>query len=165
MLPKKKPRISTEEKFLSHPLYDHRDYHFHRPDDCPDPLCLLDVKEPGICNKCPRQLENTAVLTPVSASPPPPNKKPGWGGKRRGAGLKRGTPINLKHGGRSTLIRRAVDILAKNKELRPFLLLIARAAIDGEIPQTTRRLIIQSLGKTTTGMLSASSQLKRLRNA
>ena len=59
---------------------------------------------------------------------------------------------------------RAVEVLAEHKELRPFLLLIARAAVEGEIPQTTRQLIIKSLGETTTGMLAATSQLRRLRD-
>lgn len=71
---------------------------------------------------------------------------------------------HLKHGHRSALIRRAVAVLAEHKELRPFLLLIARAAVEGEIPQTTRQVIIESLGETTLGMQAASSQLRRLRD-
>lgn len=70
----------------------------------------------------------------------------------------------LKHGGRSALIRQAVEILTEHHELRPFLLLIARAATEGEIPETTRRLIIESLGKTTTGMQVAARRLRRLRD-
>jgi hypothetical protein len=101
---------------------------------------------------------------PVSVLQPPP-EKPGWGGKRRGAGAPKGSLNHLKTGCRSALIRRAVEVLAENKELRPFLLLIARAAVEGEIPQTTRRLILHSLGEKTAGMQAASIQLRRLRNA
>lgn len=71
---------------------------------------------------------------------------------------------HLRHGNRSALIRRAVEVLAEHKELRPFLLLIARAAVEGEIPQTTRQLIIKCLGETTTGMQVAAMQLRRLRD-
>ena len=154
MIPQKKPRVSAEEKFLSHPISDHQDRHFHRPPDCPDPLCVLDVKELGICNKCPRQLENTVFLTP----------HPSWGGKRRGAGAPKGSFNHLKNGSRSALIRHAVEVLVKHKELRPFLLLIARAAVDGEIPQITRRLILKTLGDKPLGMYKAAITLKRLRD-
>jgi hypothetical protein len=90
--------------------------------------------------------------------------RPGWGGRRAGAGAPKGSLNHLKTGSRSALIRRAVEVLAENKELRPFLLLIARAAVDGEIPQTTRRLILHSLGKKTAGMQSAAAALRRLRD-
>ncbi len=160
MIPAKKPRISAEEKLLSHPLYDHRDERFHRPQDCPDSLCVLDVKEVGICTRCPRQLENTVYLNP---HPPTEEKHKGWGGRRKGAGAPIGSFNHLKTGKRSALIRRAVAVLAEHKELRPFLLLIARAAVEGEIPQTTRRLILQALGDKPTVMLGTTVALKRLR--
>lgn len=96
--------------------------------------------------------------------PQPEPERRGWGGRRPGAGVKPGTFNNLKHGKQSVLIRRAVEVLAENKELRPFLLLIARAAVEGVIPQTTRQLIIETLGKTPLGMLPDTIQLKRLRN-
>ena len=99
-----------------------------------------------------------------SASAQRPPRSSTWGGRRRGAGARPGTMNHLKHGQRSALIRHAVNVLAEHKELRPFLLLIARAAVEGEIPQTTRQLIIESLGETTTGMLAATSQLRRLRD-
>jgi hypothetical protein len=137
----------------SHPLYDHQNDHFSRPVDCPDPLCLRIEKNSTICFKCPEGRRK-------SYKPP----RSGWGGRRRGAGAPKGSLNHLKTGNRSALIRRAVEVLAENKELRPFLLLIARAAVEGEIPQTTRRLILHTLGRTTTGMQAASIKLRRLRD-
>src|SRR4030042_1798899 len=149
--------MAINKKLLSHPLYDRIPHQMppahHRPESCPDVLCLLDFKDPSICQKCPRQAAAAAV----------PPSRPGWGGRRAGAGAPKGSLNHLKTGSRSALIRRAVEVLAENKELRPFLLLIARAAVEGEIPQTTRRLILNSLGKKTAGMQAATIQLRRLR--
>jgi hypothetical protein len=139
----------------SHPLYDHQDDHFSRPADCPDPLCLRMEKDSTICFRCPLGRREPALARPARA---------GWGGKRRGAGAPKGSLNHLVNGSRSALIRRAVELLADHKELRPFLLLLARAAAEGEIPQTTRRLILHSLGKTTLGMQAATIKLRRLRD-
>jgi hypothetical protein len=141
------------QNLSTHPLGDHQNDHFIRPVDCPDPLCLRIFKDSTTCFKCPEGRRE-------SVGPP----RQGWGGRRAGAGAPKGSLNHLKNGSRSALIRRAVEVLAEHKELRPFLLLIARAAVEGEIPQTTRKLIIEALRKTTLGMLSASSQLRRLQN-
>lgn len=135
----------------SHPTYDHL-----HPPRLKDLLSLHDV--PSFSPQATVQRQQEA------ASARPENPHPGWGGRRPGAGVKPGTMNHLKHGQRSALIKRAVEILAEHKELRPFLLLIARAAVEGEIPQTTRRLIIESLGETTLCMQAASIQLRRLRD-
>jgi len=130
------------EKSLSHPLSDHT-----KPTPCPDPLCLLDLQEPVPCPQCPQN-----------------GHKPGWGGRRPGAGAPQHNLNRLTHGQDSKLIRTAVEKLAADPELRAFLLLIARAAVEGEIPQTTKQLIMQTLGKTTAGAQVAARQLRRLRD-
>lgn len=112
----------------------------------------------------PAQANASAPVAQAAPSATPQRPTSGWGGRRKGAGAKPGTMNRLRHGNRSALIRRAVEVLAEHKELRPFLLLIARAAVEGEIPQTTRQLIIKSLGESTTGMQVAARQLRRLRD-
>jgi hypothetical protein len=136
----------------THPLYDHQNHLLPPPKECPDPLCIRDAP----CILC--------TLLPKSASIVARSSRSGWGGKRRGAGAPKGSLNHFKNGSRSSLLRHAVEVLAENKELRPYLLLIARAAVQGEIPQTTRRLILRSLGEKTLGMQSAASQLRRLRH-
>lgn len=149
------------EHLLRHPLYDHQPHEVpplilptDKTPPCPDALCLKDIGTKEICQKCPRQLENTVAVA-----------RPGWGGRRRGAGAPKFNFNRLKDGRQSVLIRRAVDILMEHHELRPFLLLIARAAVEGEIPQTTRRVIIKALGKKIGGMQTAAAALRRLRDA
>jgi hypothetical protein len=144
--------VSRENrKLLSHPTYDHL-----YPPRLKDPLSLHDV--PTFAPQATVQRQQEA------ASARPENPHPGWGGRRPGTGVKPGTMNNLQHGRRSALISHAVHVLAEHKELRPFLLLISRAAVQGEIPQTTRQLIIQELQKTTFGMQIAARELKRLRD-
>lgn len=145
------------QKLEAHPLYDHQNDHFRRPLDCPNQLCIRINRDPMVCFKCPEGWKDTAA-----AEVPP--SRPGWGGRRSGAGAPKGSFNHLKTGSRSALIRHAVEVLAEHKELRPFLLLLARAAIEGEIPQTTRRLILATLGEKTAGMQAATIQLRRLRD-
>jgi len=160
-------------KLESHPIYD------HRPDRPPPPPAQAIASAPRAQptpsasaqrpphRDCPKDCPYSAHCNNDPQLPdycPRPESRPGWGGRRAGAGAPKGSLNHFKTGSRSALIRRAVEVLAENKELRPFLLLIARAAVEGEIPQTTRRLILHSLGKTTTGMLAATSQLRRLRD-
>lgn len=118
---------------------------------CPDPLCLLDVTpqgfDPTICRKCPKR-------------PKPHN--PGWGGRRPGAGAPRGNLNAIKHGRSSKLIQTAVDKLAADPELRAFLLLIARAATTGELPETTKRIITRALASPQRE--AAAARLRRLRD-
>jgi hypothetical protein len=137
----------------SHPLSDHQ-----KPTPCPDPLCLLDMTEnPPHCPQCP---QNGHKPEPAPPSPTAPQR--GWGGKREGAGAPEGNMNAIKTAEHSKLIKYAVEKLAAYKELRAFLLLIARAATTGEIPQTTQRLIYEALD--TTQHLQATAALKRLRN-
>ena len=118
-----------------------------KPQDCPEPLCLLDIDNPSICQNCPRK----------------PKPHPGWGGKRPGAGAPAFNLNRLTHGQQSRLIKLAVEKLAEDPELRAFLLLIARAATEGEIPETTKRIITKALGKTPLRREAATIRLKRMR--
>ncbi len=164
------------EKLFSHPIYDRLPHSMDPPpysqnpvpENCPDPLCLGDITDPPQCEACPAHAQADASAPGAQPSAEPsaqrPSRKSGWGGKRPGAGVKPGTMNRLRHGNRSALIRRAVELLAENPELRPFLLLIARAAVEGEIPQSTRQLIIKTIGDNPTAMLAASSQLRSLRD-
>jgi hypothetical protein len=86
----------------------------------------------------------------------------GWGGKREGAGAPQGNLNAIKHGRDSKLIQAAVDKLAADPELRAFLLLIARAATTGELPQTTRQLILKAL--PSPRMEAAAARLRRFRD-
>ena len=116
--------------------------------DCPDPLCILDMTEnPPPCPQCPRK-------------PKPHN--PSWGGSRPGAGAPVGNLNAIKHGRNSKLIQVAVDRLAADPELIAFLLLLARAAVDGELPQTTKQLILKALPSPRRE--AAVARLKRLRD-
>jgi hypothetical protein len=116
-----------------HPLYDHQPHLLPPPPNCPDSLCIRESP----CVLCP--------LLPKPLPAAPFQLHQGWGGKRPGAGAPIGSFNHLKNGSRSALFKHAVEVLAEHKELRPFLLLIARAATQGEIPQTTRRLILKAL--------------------
>jgi len=100
---------------------------------------------------------------PKRTPPSPTTPQRGWGGKRAGAGAPKGSLNAIKTGEHSKLIKYAVEKLAADKELRAFLLLIARAATTGEIPQTTQKLIYEALD--TTQHLAATAALKRLRSA
>lgn len=106
------------------------------------------MKSPFKCLHC--NLVFDAALTlvcPFCGHPGPQGKprKPGWGGKRAGAGAPRANLNRLVHGRDSKLLRLAVEKLAEDPELRAFLLLLARAAIQGELPQTTKNLILKAL--------------------
>lgn len=96
------------------------------PDDCPDPLCTLDLDNPTICQKCPQKLKL---------------HRRSWGGRRVGAGAPPGNLNRLIHGRQSKLLKRAVEKLAADPEMRVFLYLVARSATDGTLPETTRRLV------------------------
>ena len=132
-----------EDKELSHPLSDHR-----IPPPCPDPLCLRDMEAPPPCPPCPR-------------NEPKPTRI-GWGGKRPGAGAPAANLNRLVHGKASQLLKHAVDKLAADPELRAFLLLVARAATTGEIPETTKRLITEALASPRRE--AAAVTLRRLRD-
>ena len=115
--------------------------------DCPDPLCLRDMPGGEGCDPCPKK--------------PTPNR--GWGGKRAGAGAPTANLNRLIHGRQSKLLRLAIEKLAADPELRAFLLLIARAATEGEIPATTKRLILKALGNKPLRREAASIRLKKIR--
>jgi len=127
------------------------------PSPCPDPLCLLDMTENPPCPQCPKNGHK-----PKRTPPYPSPSQPSWGGKRAGAGAPAGNLNAIKTGEHSKLIKYAVEKLAADKELRAFLLLIARAATTGEIPQTTQKLIYEALD--TTQHLQATAALRRLRS-
>lgn len=95
------------------------------PEGCPDPLCILDMSDPTICQACPRKVR----------------KHRGWGGHRPGAGAPPGNLNRLVTGGRSRLLRRGIEKLAADPELRAVLLIIARLADEGAVPLQTRKLI------------------------
>lgn len=120
-----------------------------QPETCPDPLCILDIPDPSACQDCPNL----------------PQPHPSWGGKRQGAGAPVSNLNAIKTGEHSQLIQTAIDKLAADPKLRAFLLLLARAAIDGELPQTTKSLIIKTINKRTLDLQQAALKLKRLRNA
>lgn len=88
-------------------------------------------------------------------------KRPGWGGRRAGAGAPRANLNRLLHGRDSKLLKVAVEKLAADPELRAFLLLLARAATEGALPQTTKQLITRALG--TPEREAAAVTLKRMR--
>ena len=115
--------------------------------DCPDPLCLIDLQDVSTCLNCPKK--------------PKPHR--GWGGKREGAGAPVANLNRLLHGRQSKLLRVAVEKLAADPELRAFLLLLARAATTGEIPQTTKHLITQALGDRPLRREAATIRLKKMR--
>ena len=117
------------------------------PPDCPDPLCILDIPDSTVCLNCPKK--------------PKPHR--GWGGKREGAGAPVANLNRLLHGRQSKLLKVAVEKLAADPELRAFLLLLARAATTGEIPQTTKHLITRALGDRPLGREAATIRLKRMR--
>lgn len=98
--------------------------------DCPDPLCILDIPDSTVCQSCPNK----------------PKPHPAWGGKRAGAGAPRANLNRLVHGRNSKLLKVAVEKLSQDPELRAFLLLLARATTEGELPQSTKQLITRSLG-------------------
>jgi hypothetical protein len=127
----------------SHPLYDHQDDHFARPADCPDPLCLRDLKDSTICFRCPLGRREPAIARPAPASP----RREGRGGRRSGAGAPKGSLNHLTNGSRSATIRRAVDILAEHAELRPLFLMLARGAAEGQLSASIRKLLIQAARK------------------
>lgn len=114
--------------------------------DCPDPLCLLDMSPPIPCfTDCPFKPTPTSALAKPEASVLP--HSPGWGGQRAGAGAPMSNLNAIKTGLRSDILKDAIDRLADDPKLRAFLMLIARAAITGELPQTTRQLILRRLRK------------------
>jgi hypothetical protein len=128
------------------------------PPYCPDHLCLLDLPDSIVCQNCPKK--PPAIPKPHSKCPAdcPYSPQcqtdpriydycplPRWGGHRAGSGAPHGNLNHLVHGQRSSLLKIAVARLAADRELRAFLILIARAATQGVIPETTRRLIIQAL--------------------
>lgn len=118
------------------------------PVDCPDPLCILDISDSTICLSCPRK---------------PKPRNPSWGGRRAGAGAPHFNLNRLVHGRNSKLFKMAVERVAQDPELRAFLLLLARAATEGELPQTTKELIIRALGNRPLRREAASIRLKRMR--
>lgn len=105
------------------------------PSDCPDPLCLLDLDNPAICSECPKKPRKKR------------SRRPGWGGRRPGAGAPRGNLNRLSHGKQSQLLKGAVKKLVRDPELRALLLMIARVATTGDLPDTTRKLIIRESKK------------------
>lgn len=97
----------------------------NKPPDCPGPLCILDLKTPAVCQNCPRK----------------PKLHRGWGGKRAGTGAPLGNLNRLIHGRQSKFLRRAVEKLAADPEMRVFLILVTRITTEGALPETTRKLI------------------------
>jgi len=139
---------------------------------CPDPLCILDLTDPSICQHCPKKPKPHKNCPPdceyfpqclddPQAADYCPRPHNGWGGRRDGAGAPHGNLNAIKHGRQSKLIQTAVNKLAADPELRAFLLLIARAATTGEIPETTKKLIFKAL--PSPKMEAASRRLKKLR--
>lgn len=142
------------------------------PKDCPDPLCTLDLDDPTLCHSCPTKPKPHANC-PIHCEYYPgcqtdPQRtdycpRPRWGGRRAGAGAPRANLNHLVHGRDSKLLKVAVDKLAEDPELRAFLLLLARAATTGEIPQTTKQLITRALGGHPLKREAASIHLKKMR--
>lgn len=95
------------------------------PDDCPDPLCILDIPDSSVCNNCPRKQK--------------PNR--GWGGRRAGAGAPTFNLNRLKHGQQSKLLKKGIERMAEDPLMRAVLLIIARLATQGEVPPQTRQAI------------------------
>lgn len=110
-----------------------------KPIKCTKCGLTYDAAKSGICPYCghPSPLEEILTAAVEHSSR--------WGGKRKGAGAPRGNLNRLKHGRQSKLIKKAVEKLAADEELRAFLLFIARAATEGEIPETTRKLLQHAL--------------------
>lgn len=96
-----------------------------QPADCPEPLCILDMSDPSVCQNCPRK----------------PGKHQGWGGKREGAGAPKGNLNRLTTGGYSQLLKRGIEKMANDPELRAVLYIIAHLANTDELPRSTRVLI------------------------
>lgn len=111
------------------------------PDDCPDPLCILDMPDPTACLNCPNK----------------PKPHPGWGGKRARAGAPQGNINRLIHGYQSKLMTKGIARLADDPELRGILLIITRLAVNGKLPPETRKLILKINPQSQRGQ-----QVKRL---
>lgn len=95
--------------------------------NCPDPLCLLALDDPTICQHCPKE----------------PQPHPSWGGKRPGAGAPRGNLNRLTDGSQSKLLKRGIARMAEDPELRGVLYIIAHLACEGELPPGTRKMILE----------------------
>lgn len=123
------------------------------------------MKEPHHCEHCSQtyDLARSELCPYCGKSPVYISSQRSWGGKRRGAGAPQGNLNRLSHGHQSKLLRIAVEKLAADPELRAFLLLLARAATQGELPQTTKKLITRALGGRPLIREAASIRLKKLR--
>lgn len=123
------------------------------------------MKEPHICEHCrlTYDLTKSKVCPYCGKSPVYISSERPWGGKRKGAGAPLGNLNRLIHGRQSNLLKVAVEKLAADPEMRAFLLLLARAATQGEIPQTTKRLITRALGGRPLRREAASIRLQKLR--
>lgn len=123
-----------------------------RPTHCPDPLCILDITYPSPCDHCPKvhklhsncpsgcEYSNHCQNDPQAADYCPRPRK-GWGGKRENAGAPVGNLNRLVHGGQSRLVKKGIEKLAEDPDLRAILYLIGRLAVNGIVPASTRRLI------------------------
>ena len=75
------------------------------------------------------------------------NAHPGWGGKRHGAGAPVANLNRLIHGGQSKLLKRGIEKLARDPEMRAVLYIIARLASQGKVPPQTKRTITAAIRK------------------
>lgn len=108
--------------------------------NCPDPLCILDLNDHAVCQSCPKQ----------------PKPHPGWGGKRDGAGAPVFNLNRLVHGGQSKLLKRGVVRIAQDPELRGVFYIIARLASNGYLPPETRTLIQRIISTDVLGKKGGS---------
>lgn len=74
---------------------------------------------------------------------------PDWGGKRAGAGAPRFNLNRLLHGHQSKLLKKGIERMAADPEMRAVLLIIARLALHGEVPPQTKHAIQVAMRKAT----------------
>lgn len=102
-----------------------------RPETCPSPLCILDMPDPSACEECPNE----------------PKPHLGWGGKRPGAGAPVANLNRLLHGGQSRLLKRGIERMCDDPEMRAVLHIIARLATEGSVPPQTKRTVQAIMNK------------------
>ena len=76
-----------------------------------------------------------------------PQKPPGWGGRRAGAGAPTFNLNRLIHGQQSKLLNKGIEKMAGCVVAVAVLLIIARLATQGEVPPQTKRAIQAAMKK------------------
>lgn len=131
------------------------------------------MKDPYYCPFCHRNFDlyfsakcPWCGYEPAQAAPqPPPHptapEKRGWGGQRQGAGAPTGNLNRLVAGGSSKLLRKGIEKLAADPEMRAVLLIITRLATENMVPPATKKLIL----KITQPKRRTRKQVKEVLNA